>query len=109
MAQIATEFLCSRNSIRDALIKAKIPLRRRCESGHSSSIRFGTKVVKGRRVTARDEQKAVDTIIELRKDGLSFDRIADCLTRLKIPTKTRRNRWKGGSVRSIYVRACDLK
>jgi uncharacterized protein (DUF433 family) len=105
LAQIAKELLCSRFAVRQALIKANIPLRTDAEYiGGVRTIPYGTAVVKGRRVPSQPELRVIDTIAALRQDGMSFDRIAASLTSLGVPTKTRRKKWNGGCVRAIYLK-----
>jgi hypothetical protein len=111
LGRIAKEFLCSQSAIRLALAKAGIPLRRRAgPDGLAQGLPYGTTIVKGRRVSSQPEQRVIETIQALRQDGLSFDKIAERLTQLGVPTKTRRKKWNGGCVRAIYVkhdRCCD--
>jgi hypothetical protein len=105
LAQIGKELLCSQGAVRHALLKAGIPLRRRCDPGYLTPGRpYGVAVVKGRRVGSPLEQRVIETIKALRHDGLSFDKIAERLTQLSIPTKTRRKKWNGGCVRAIHVK-----
>jgi hypothetical protein len=108
MAQIGKEFSCSKHAIRDALIRAGIPVRRRAQPGFAS-LGYGARNVRGRRVEDQAEQKVIATIIELRDDGMSYDKIASFLTKLGVPTKTRRRKWNGGCVRAIYIRHRPLQ
>lgn len=104
LKQIAKELLCSQTAVRDALIRAGIPLRPRGAAGHSSTVNYGTKLSRGRRAPCAVEAKVVKTILDLRHDGMSFDKIAQVLTKVGVPTKTRRKKWNGGCVRAIYLR-----
>lgn len=99
MAQIAKEFFRSKGAVRSALIRAGIPIRKGIRTTG-----YGVKAVKGRPVGAGAEQKVIDTIVELRDGGMSFDKIAHFLTKMGVPTKTRRKKWNGGCVRVIYLR-----
>lgn len=99
MAQIAKELLCSKNAVRSALIRAGIPIRKGVKNTG-----YGVKAVRGRPAEASSERKVIDTIIELRDGGMSFDTIAHFLTKMGVPTKTRRKKWNGGCVRVIYLR-----
>ncbi len=110
LAQIAEEFSCSRAAVRLALTKAGIPLRHRSAAGGvDAGLSFGTMVIKGRRVPSQAENRVIEVIQALRQDGLSFDKIAERLTQLGIPTKTRRRKWNGGSVRRIYLARSDAE
>jgi len=105
LTQIAKEFLCSRSAVVKALVKAGIPLRQQSKEGClPRSVGYGTVIVEGRRVPSQVEERVIKTITSLRRDGLSFDKIADRLTQLGIPTKTRRKKWNGGCIRAIILR-----
>ncbi len=104
LAQIAKEFLCSKNTIRGALIRAGIPLRKRQERRRSSNIDYGKRLVKGQRIEHLAEQKVIQAIVEMRKEGLSFQKIADFLSEIGVLTKKRRQRWHCEVVRNIYLR-----
>ena len=105
LAQIGKELLCSKSAVRRALVEADIPLRDGVgQAKLRCGVKFGTSVVRGRRVADAHELRVVETICALRQDGLSFDRIAARLTQLGIPTKTRRKKWNGGCVRAIFLK-----
>ena len=76
MAQIARQFLCSRNAIRAALVEAKIPIRSCADKDRTSTPRYGTKIIKGKRIDHKGEQKIIQTIIELREEGLSYEEMS---------------------------------
>lgn len=103
LAQIAKEFSCSKHAIRNALTRAGIPVRRRAQPGFAA-LGYGTRNVRGRRVDDQIEQRVINSIIELREDGMSYDKIASFLTKMGVPTKTRRRKWNGGCIRVIYLR-----
>lgn len=101
--QIAREFFCSKNTIRSALRRAGIRLRKRQEKGRSSNPRYGLKPMKGHPVANLGEQRIITTIIEMHNDGLSFTKIADFLTAAGVPTKMRRKKWHPEVVRQICL------
>jgi len=103
-AQIANELLCSKSAIRAALLRANIPLQGKGRGSRTGQVALGIKVTRGRLVQCGAEEKVIQTIADLRRDGLSFDKIAAVLTRVGVPTKTRRRKWNGGCVRAIYLR-----
>lgn len=76
MAQIAKEFFCSKSTIRDALIRAGIPLRKRQQKGRSSVPRCRMKITNGGQVTDAAEQKIIQVVTEMKRDGISYHRIA---------------------------------
>ena len=99
MSQIAKELLCSKGAVRLALIRAGIPIRKGIRNTG-----YGLKAVKGRPADDNVERKVIDTIIDLRDGGMSFDKIAHFLTKMGVPTKTRRRKWNGGCVRVIFIK-----
>ena len=103
LAKIAGEFLCSKTTIRKALTDAGVPIRERQQKGRSSNPRYGTRSVKGQRVEHMGEHRVIKTIVEMREEGLSFRQIADFLTKVGVPTKTRRKKWHKEVVRQIYL------
>ncbi len=103
LKQIARQFFCSKNAVRRALIEAGIPLRKRQEKGRPSNPRYGSKAVKGHRVDVLAEQRVIKTIVEMRNNGLSFPKIAEFLSGMGVPTKTRRKKWHKEVVRQIYL------
>ena len=105
LAQIASEFLCSKNGVRAALIRFEIPLRERQGKGRSSNVDYGKRLVQGRRIEHMAEQRVIRTIVDMRNDGLSFQRIADFLSKIGVPTKKKGKSWHCEVVRIIYLRA----
>ena len=101
LAQIANELLCSKGAVRGALVRAGIPLR---GQGHAAAVAYGVRIARGRRVQDSVETRVIQAILSLRADGLSFDAIAERVSQLGVPTKTRRLKWNGGCVRTIYLR-----
>lgn len=45
----------------------------------------------------------IETVIEMRDDGISFPMIAKFLTGAGVPTKTRRMKWHPEVVRQMYL------
>jgi len=103
LKQIAREFFCSKNTIRSALIRAGIAVRKRQKRGRSSNPRYGSKAVKGHRVDDVAELRVIKTVVEMRNDGISFPKIAKFLTGAGVPTKTRRKKWHPEVVRQVYL------
>lgn len=101
--QIARGFFCSKNTIRSALKRAGIRLRKRQEKGRTSNPRYGLKPMKGHPVANLGEQRIIATIMEMHNDGLSFAKVAKFLTAANVPTKMRRKKWHPEVVRQIYL------
>ena len=51
------------------------------------NLKFGEKLVGGKRVPHKEEQKVIKRIITLRNKGLSFRSIANYLNEKKVPSK----------------------
>jgi DNA invertase Pin-like site-specific DNA recombinase len=51
-----------------------------------------------------EEQVIVDDILEMRKSGMSFPKIAKALTDKGIPTKNKKKIWNQASIRGIIIR-----
>ncbi len=64
--------------------------------------KYGYRRVKGKTVEHQAEQRTIKTIFHLREQKLSFDKVAEILHTLKIPTKTKGKKWNSGMVRNIY-------
>ena len=109
MAQIASVFLCSKNGVRAALLRFGIPLCGRQEKGRSSNIDYGKRIVSGRRIEPMAEQRVIRTIVDMRRDGLSFGQIAEFLSKIGVPTKKRGKKWHCEVVRIIYLRAVGME
>ena len=103
LKQIADEFFCSKNTVRSALLKASVPLRGRQEKGRSSNPRYGTRATEGYRIDDKPEQRVIQTVLEMHRDGISFLKIAKFLTGAGVPTKTRRKKWHSEVIRQIYL------
>ena len=51
----------------------------------------------------RAEQRVIETVLDMRNNGISFPMIARFLTGAGVPTKTRRKKWHPEVVRQIYL------
>ena len=81
--QIAEVSGWSRTSISDALRILDLSK----ETKKAPNLKFGEKLVGGKRVPHKEEQKVIKRIITLRNKGLSFRAIANYLNEKKIPSK----------------------
>jgi len=107
LAQIGKEFLYSKNGIRNALIRFNIPLRERHAKGRPSNIDYGKRIVNGCRIEHLAEQRVIQTIVDMRGEGLSYAKIAAFLTKIGVPTKKKGKGWHYEVVRNIYLRATN--
>ncbi len=107
MAHIGKEFLYSKNGIRAALIRFGIPIRKAAVKGRNSNINYGQRLVSGRRIEHQAEQRVIQTVVDMRKEGLSYDKIAAFLSKIQVPTKKKGQKWHHEVVRLIYLRATE--
>jgi hypothetical protein len=68
-----------------------------------SRLKFGEKLVGGKRVPHKEEQKVIQKILSLRKDKMSFRAIANFLNEKKIPSKLG-GQWNKTTVADIVNR-----
>ena len=91
------------------MIRFGIPLRERQEKGHPSNLDYGKRVVNGHRIEHLAEQRVIQTIIDLRNEGLSYAKIADFLTKIGVPTKKKGQGWHYEVVRNIFLRSNEKR
>ncbi len=103
LREIATQFSSSKTTIREQIIKYGIELRGRGGDDVFKE-RYGSKRDKYRTRKTRSEHRAIKIMIDLRARGLSYRRIAELLTEMKIPTKTGLDKWHNNVVREIINR-----
>lgn len=102
IAQIASECLSSKGAVRNGLLRAGIPIREKSKHhGHSGQPKFGKRIQKGTEVDLKVEQRVIDMILEMRKEGLGLRAIARCLTQMKVPTKKQGKSWHFQVVKQI--------
>jgi transposase len=100
--QIAVLVFSSKESVRTELRKANIQLRDKSNHhGHPSQLKFGQRVVKGKAIEHKAEQRVVESVRQMKREGLSLRAIARCLDQMKIPTKNRGKKWHQEMVRRI--------
>ena len=73
------------------------------ENKRAPHLKFGEKLVGGKRVPHKEEQKVIKKIITLRNKGLSFRAIANYLNKKKIPSKLG-GKWNKTTVGDIINR-----
>lgn len=89
----------SRTSISDALRILDISKKVK----KAPNLKFGEKLVGGKRVPHKEEQKVIKKIITLRNKGLSFRAIANYLNEKKVPSKLG-GKWNKTTVGDIINR-----
>ena len=100
--QIALEVTSSKEAVRQELLKAKIPLRDKSQHhGNPSQAKFGQRVIKRKLVPHKTEQRIIESIWQMKAEGLSLRAIARCLDQMKIPTKSQGKKWHPEMVKRI--------
>ena len=101
-AQIAKEFSSSKSSVLKALRHFEIPIREpHLPHGRHSQTRYGERRFKEKTAPFKKEERVVKTITELAKEGLSYRRICEILTNMKVPTKNKGRKWHPEMIRRI--------
>ncbi len=103
--EIAAQIFSARTTVLKYLKLHNMPIR---EVGSNTKrvrgLGYGKKI-KARNVA--EHQREVDAILkmkELRKKGYSYWKIADVLSTMKVPTKTRKGRWHARTVQAILLK-----
>ena len=103
--QIAQEFGVSKTSVLEALKREKIPLRAPNQShGRPSKPPYGKRYLRGKLVNCNIEQRNIQLIAKLKRQGDSNRAIASHLERLGIPTRQGHPRWHHELIKSILGR-----
>lgn len=94
--------MSSKEAIRSALHVNNIEVRERGQHhGNPSQLKYGMKRKAKNSVIHQGEQRTVDTVRQMRDEGLSLRAIARCLNQMKVPTKNRGVKWHPEMVRRI--------
>ncbi|MCB0418604.1 MAG: recombinase family protein [Bdellovibrionales bacterium] len=103
LAQIAAEIFSSKEAVRASLKRFDIPIREahNPHNGRVSEPRYGVKLRSGRATPHLAEQQMIESIQELRSQGLTLRKIAEILTSMGVPTKKRGKRWHPEMVNRI--------
>lgn len=110
-AQIAKEVASSKTAVFNALRRLKIPIREAHKHhGRASQPRYGKKKVRGKLNPHHREEQVIGIIEDLRREGLSLRKIAEVLTKMKIPTKCRGRKWHPQMIQRVLgARCCSNK
>jgi hypothetical protein len=66
-------------------------------------LKFGQRVIKGTITGHKAEQRVVDSVRQMKAEGLSLRAIARCLNQMKVPTKMRGKKWHPEMVKRILL------
>ena len=108
--QIADKIFSSRSAVAAHLKKFGIPLRSEDDAHKSKKgqLGYGEKRRAGQGLVHQREAAAIEKMKALREQGYSYWKIADILTTMKVPTKTRRAKWAAATVMKILKsHGCD--
>jgi len=111
--QIADLIFSSRSTVSAALKRYRIPIRSEAEARvhRKGQLRYGEKCRQGKVESLKRELETVEKMKELRDQGYSYREIADILNTMKVPTKTRRAKWRATTIMKILKRGqalCEL-
>ena len=102
MAQISSQFLCSKDTVRRNLKAHGVQIRRpHHHHGHPAQPRYGEQYRKGNLVRHLGEARVGRTVVEMRKTGLTLRQIARFLDNIGVPTKCRGKKWHPEMVNRI--------
>jgi len=101
--QIAAMTFSSKCTIRQTLKRFGIARRYDMPTGRPPS--YGYRRVQGRLIPCEAEQKILQQIAELRKQGFSYLKIADLLRAMKVPTKKLKRNWNRDTIRKLLERS----
>jgi hypothetical protein len=105
IAQIAAQTLSSRAAVRDALIEFGIPLKRQGKPGlRPAQVPYGYRRLEGLLVPHLGEQRVIQSVRKMSKDGLSYRQICDFLTSVGVPTKNQGKGWQPEMIRRLLTR-----
>jgi len=100
--QIATLVASSKEAVRTEILKQGIVLRSKSQHhGNPAQARFGRRVIKGSVIEHKTEQRVVDSVRQMKDEGLSLRAIARCLDQMKVPTKMKGKKWHPEMVKRI--------
>ncbi len=105
IAQIADEILSSRAAVRDALIEFGIQLKQQGKPGlRPAQVPYGYRRSDGRLTPHLGEQRVIQSVRKMSKDGLSYRKICDFLTSVSVPTKNQGKGWQPEMIRRLLTR-----
>lgn len=100
--QIAELIVSSKEGVRAEILRQGIPLRKKSQHhGHPAQPRFGRRVIKGTVIEHKAERRVIDSVRQMKDEGLSLRAIARCLDQMKVPTKSQGKKWHPEMVKRI--------
>ena len=86
--------MSSKKTVRKEILKTNIEIRGKSHHhGNPSQAKYGQRKIKQKLITNKTEQRTIDAVRRMKKEGLSLRAIARCLDDMKIPTQNRGKKW----------------
>jgi hypothetical protein len=105
IAQIAAETLSSKSAVRGALLGFGFKLKRQGKPGLCpAQVPYGYRRLDGLLAPHLREQRVIQSVRKMSKDGLSYRQICDFLTSVGVPTKNQGKRWQPEMIRRLLSR-----
>lgn len=107
LAQIARELGCARSTVLKYLLEAGVEPRRDglLPNYRKSQLAYGEKIRNGQAVPHLGEIGVIRQFVDLRGQGLSYEKLATWANRERIPTKNRTGRWDRRTIFEIIKRS----
>jgi proline dehydrogenase len=105
MREVATQLASSKTTIRKYLLKYNIPIRETGKASNLDSRVYGQKKISNKKMDHKREQRVIDSIIKMHKEGLSCRATSRVLNEMKTPTKKQGKKWHHDTVSKIIQRA----
>jgi hypothetical protein len=100
--QISDLVVSSKEGVRAEILRQGIPLREKSQHhGHPAQPRFGRRVIKGTVIEHKAQQRVVDSVRQMKQEGLSLRAISRCLDQMKVPTKMKGKKWHPEMIKRI--------
>lgn len=104
VAQIAAQNLSSKESVRQALIEFGIPLRKKGKPGlRPAQVPYGFRRENGLLISHLGEQRVIQSVKKMAREGLSYRKICEFLTSIGVPTKNKGKGWQPEMIRRLIT------
>jgi len=105
ITKIADLIFSARSTVVRNLEKYGIAIREEDHQARTGNTAFGQRWVNKKLILNNKEMEVVEKARALRSQGHSYQKIADILNAMKIPTKSRKSIWYAKTVRGILLRS----
>ncbi len=102
IGQISKLIGSSKDAVRHGLARHNIAIREKSQHhGHPAQAKYGQRVIKGRIIEFKVEQRVVTAVREMHAQGLKLRQIAKVLDQMGISTKCRGKKWHPQMIKRI--------